>query len=69
MGASRRRILLIDDSASIRLAVRAYLEDAGFAVAEADSCAVALEQFGSQPPDAAVMDYMLPDGTALDLLP
>src|SRR5437762_2592018 len=69
MGVSRRRILLIDDSPSIRLAVRSYLEDAGFAVSEAENCAAALEQLGSQPPDAAVMDYMLPDGTALDLLP
>jgi DNA-binding NtrC family response regulator len=69
MAAPTRRILLVDDSASIRLSVRAFLEDAGFAVSEADSCAVALEQLVSQPPDAAVIDYILPDGTALDILP
>ena len=69
MAGATRRILLVDDSASIRLGVRSFLEDAGFTVVEADSCAQAVEQLAAQPPDAAVMDYLLPDGTAMDLLP
>src|SRR5262249_46451185 len=64
-----RRILLVDDSPSIRLGIRSFLEDHGFSVSEAENVRGALEALGGDPPDAAVIDYMLPDGTALDILP
>ncbi len=66
---AKPRILVIDDSESVRLSVRAFLEDAGLEVTDASTCAAALEAIAAAPVDAAVMDYMLPDGTALDLLP
>ena len=66
---SRRRVLLVDDSEPVRMGIRLFLEQCGFSVVEAVSCATAREQLAGEPLDAAVLDYRLPDGTALDLLP
>jgi DNA-binding NtrC family response regulator len=66
---SRRRLLVVDDDPSGRFALREYFELRGFEVAEADSLRAALEAFQAARPDAAVLDYALPDGTALDLMP
>jgi len=63
------RILIVDDEQAIRLAVRDFLEMSGFEVDEAASCAEAEVRLRSAPPDAAILDFRLPDGTALDLLP
>jgi DNA-binding NtrC family response regulator len=63
------RVLIVDDEAAVRLAVRDFLEASGFAVEEAATCAEAEKIFPSNRPDAAVIDFRLPDGTALDLLP
>jgi DNA-binding NtrC family response regulator len=65
----RRRLLLVDDDASSRFALREYFELRGFQVDEADSLRAALASFQASRPDAAVLDHSLPDGTALDLLP
>jgi DNA-binding NtrC family response regulator len=64
----RHRILVVDDSESIRSALRSYLTSQGYEVHEADSCQAALESFARGQPDAVITDYLLPDGTALDLL-
>jgi DNA-binding NtrC family response regulator len=66
---STPRVLIVDDEASIRFALRDFLDAQGFAVVEADSCATAVAAFGAQQPDAAILDYGLPDGNALELLP
>ena len=66
---SRARILIVDDEESIRFAVRDFLEAQDLEVAEASTCAEAEAAFRDQPADAAVLDYGLPDGTALTLLP
>ncbi|MEJ7575680.1 MAG: sigma-54 dependent transcriptional regulator [Pyrinomonadaceae bacterium] len=66
---ARNKILLVDDDAGIRFGIRDYLETQGFEVEEADSCRAAQELFRTSRPDLAIMDYMLPDGDALDLLP
>jgi len=64
----RHRILLVDDEADTRFAIRSFLEAKGYIVAEADGCAAAMDQVRGMRPDAAVVDYQLPDGTALDLI-
>jgi DNA-binding NtrC family response regulator len=46
-----------------------YLQSLDYEVAEAESCVAIREAFRDFSPDAAVLDYSLPDGTALDLLP
>jgi len=64
-----RRLLVVDDDPSGRFALREYFQLRGYEVDDADSLRAALESFQSARPDAAVLDYALPDGTALDLLP
>ena len=66
---SRPKVLILDDEERIRFAVRDFLDLQGFDVVEADSCAAAEEVSRETHPDAAVLDYGLPDGNALELLP
>ena len=63
------KILLVDDEAGIRFGIRDFLESHGYAVAEAESCREAPDVFKAFQPDVAIIDYRLPDGTALELLP
>ncbi len=63
------RILIVDDEPGIRFGVRDFLESEGFEVDEADTAAGAERLVRESRPDAVVLDHMLPDGTALDLLP
>jgi DNA-binding NtrC family response regulator len=65
----RNRILIIDDEDDIRFAVRDYLEAFGYRVTGAADCRSGIEKFRDAPPDVAVVDYRLPDGTVFDLLP
>ncbi|MFO3681695.1 sigma-54-dependent transcriptional regulator [Pseudomonas aeruginosa] len=65
---ARARILIVDDEDSIRFGMRGFLESRGYGVVDADSCQRARELFQASPPDVAVIDYRLHDGSALDLL-
>ena len=65
----RPRVLLIDDESVPRFAVRRFLTSKGFDVEEADDCASAKVKFRSFGPDITILDFRLPDGTALELLP
>ncbi|MCA1585257.1 MAG: sigma-54 dependent transcriptional regulator [Acidobacteria bacterium] len=64
----RNRVLLVEDQASVRFGIREFLETHDIEVDEAENCQAARERFLRMRPDAAVLDYALPDGTALDLL-
>jgi DNA-binding NtrC family response regulator len=66
---SRSTILLVEDEPAVRFGIREFLEAHGFAVDEAQTCQDAQSRFRAARPDVAVLDYSLPDGTALDLLP
>src|SRR5258708_24702515 len=66
---ARNKILIVDDEAGLRFGVRDYLELQGYEIDEAESCQSAQQRFRASRPDVVVADYMLPDGTALDLLP
>ena len=66
---ARNKILVVDDEGGIRFGIRDFLEAHGYEVDEADDCRVAEEIFRAFQPDAAIVDYVLPDGNALDLLP
>ena len=63
------KILIVDDEPGIRFGVRDFLESQGLEVEEADSLAAAEKAVREARPDAVVLDHVLPDGTALDLLP
>lgn len=66
---ARNKILVVDDEAGVRFGIRDFLETSGYDVAEAESCQAAVEIFQAARPDAAIIDYLLTDGNALELLP
>jgi DNA-binding NtrC family response regulator len=67
--AAPRRVLLVDDEPAVRFGVSDFLRGRGFLVEEAESCREGEEAFRKSPPAVAIVDYSLPDGNALDLLP
>ena len=64
----RRTILIVDDEMAIRVMLRQALERGGYGVAEAGSLGEARSLIATTPPDLLLLDWMLPDGTGLDLL-
>jgi len=66
---SRNKVLVVDDESGVRFGIRDFLEQHGYEIDEADSCQDARHLFRTSRPDIVIADYMLPDGTALDLLP
>src|SRR6266516_2443942 len=69
MPMARNKILVVDDEAGLRFVVRDSLELQGCEIDEAASCSDAQQLFRNSRPDVVIADYLLPDGTALDLLP
>ena len=66
---ARNRILVVDDEPGLRFGIRDFLELHGYEIDEAESCRDAQSVFRTSRPDIVITDYMLPDGTALDLIP
>ena len=66
---ARNRILIIDDEPGVRFGICDFLEQHNYQIDEAGSCQEAWRVFSTSRPDIVIADYMLPDGTALDLLP
>lgn len=66
---SKKRILIGEDDRSIRFALSEYLQSLDYSVTEAITCEAIKQNFRTSTPDAAILDYSLPDGTALELLP
>ena len=64
----RRRILLVDDEANLRMLLRRYLERDGYVVVEATDGADALLRLAEQPFDLAVVDIMMPKVDGFDLV-
>jgi len=62
------RVLVVDDEPQILRGVRVVLRNAGFHVDTAETVAEALDALAVRPPDALVLDLMLPDGTGVDVL-
>jgi DNA-binding NtrC family response regulator len=66
---SKKTIVIGEDDPAIRTALGEFLQSLAYEVTEASSCESIRQAFKTSCPDAAVLDYSLPDGTALDLLP
>jgi two-component system KDP operon response regulator KdpE len=64
---SARRVLVCDDEPQILRALRVVLRDAGFDVVPAATAQEALDRAAVQPPDAAIVDLVLPDGDGIDV--
>ena len=63
----RRRVLVCDDEPQILRALRVVLRDAGFDVVPAATAQEALDLAAVQPPDAAILDLVLPDGSGIEI--
>ena len=66
---ARNKVLVLDDESAVRFGIRDFLEQHGYEIEEAESCEDAQRLFRTSRPDIVIADYMLADGTALDLLP
>jgi DNA-binding NtrC family response regulator len=66
---AKKRIIVGEDDRAIRGALVEFLESLDYEVTGAENCSSIREAFRESNPDAAILDYSLPDGTALDLLP
>jgi two-component system, OmpR family, KDP operon response regulator KdpE len=65
--SDRPRILICDDEAQILRALRVILGDAGFDVVPASTVQEALNAAAVRPPEAAIIDLVLPDGDGVDV--
>jgi DNA-binding NtrC family response regulator len=65
----RARVLLVDDEPDIRLGLGRLLRAKGYDADEAGTCQQAEAAFAASPPDVAIVDEQLPDGSGVDLLP
>jgi DNA-binding response OmpR family regulator len=63
----RRRVLVVDDEASVREVLSQYLELEGYVVLQAASGLEALRLAQAQPPDLIVLDLMLPGIDGIDV--
>jgi two-component system, OmpR family, KDP operon response regulator KdpE len=61
------RVLVVDDEPQIVRGLKIILRDAGYAVESAETKAQALALLGSRPPDALVLDLVLPDGEGVEV--
>jgi DNA-binding response OmpR family regulator len=62
-----KRVLLIDDEAAIRKALRMVLENEGYEVQEGETGAEGLKLVEAQKPDLVLLDVMLPDLSGFDV--
>jgi len=62
-----RSIMLVEDEAPIREMLKIVLEQAGFAVNEAEDYDIALEKMIEPYPDLVLLDWMLPGGSGVQL--
>ena len=67
MSAGEPRVLVCDDEPQIVRALKVVLREAGFAVDATATAGEALDAAAVHPPDAAVIDLMLPDGDGIDV--
>ena len=64
---SARRVLVCDDEPQILRALRVVLREAGFDVMPAATAQEALDAAALRPPDAAIVDLVLPDGDGIEV--
>jgi two-component system, OmpR family, phosphate regulon response regulator PhoB len=64
---SAQKILIVEDEQAIREMVAFHLSRAGFAVLEAEDCRSARALLANERPDLALIDWMLPDMSGLEL--
>jgi two-component system KDP operon response regulator KdpE len=61
------RVLVVDDEPQIVRGLKVILRDAGYEVETAETAEQALAELSVRPPDAVVLDLVLPDGSGVDV--
>jgi two-component system, OmpR family, KDP operon response regulator KdpE len=61
------RVLVVDDEPQIVRALKVVLREAGFEAVPAETAAQALDLAAVNPPDAAIVDLVLPDGDGVEV--
>ena len=64
---SAQRVLVVDDEPQILRALRTNLRGAGYDVVTAETAEAALAEAAMRPPDAVILDLLLPDGSGTDV--
>jgi two-component system, OmpR family, KDP operon response regulator KdpE len=67
MNAGESRVLVVDDEPQIVRGLRVILTNAGYRVEEATTKQEALDAVSVRPPDALVLDLVLPDGSGIEV--
>jgi two-component system KDP operon response regulator KdpE len=67
MSAGESRVLVVDDEPQIVRGLRVILTNAGYRVEEATTKKEALDSVSVRPPDALVLDLVLPDGSGIEV--
>jgi two-component system, OmpR family, KDP operon response regulator KdpE len=62
-----QRVLVVDDEPQIVRGLKVILRNAGYQVEAAESKREALEALSVRPPDAMVLDLVLPDGSGVEV--
>jgi two-component system KDP operon response regulator KdpE len=65
--SNTRRILVCDDEPQVVRALKVVLQDAGFEMIPTGNAAQALDQAAVRPPDAAIIDLVLPDQDGIEV--
>ncbi|HUA12192.1 MAG TPA: response regulator transcription factor [Solirubrobacteraceae bacterium] len=65
--AAPPRILVVDDEPQIVRALKVVLREAGFVAVPAETVSEALDVASVRPPEAAIIDLVLPDGDGVQL--
>jgi two-component system, OmpR family, KDP operon response regulator KdpE len=61
------RVLVVDDEPQIVRALKVVLREAGFQAVPAETASEALDLAAVRPPDAAIVDLVLPDGDGVEV--
>jgi two-component system, OmpR family, KDP operon response regulator KdpE len=61
------RVLVVDDEPQIVRALKVVLREAGFEAVAAETASQALDLAAVHPPDAAILDLVLPDGDGVEV--
>jgi len=65
----RERVLIVEAEKEICGVLRPFLEDKGYEISIASTCAATEQIWRTRRPDVAILDYSLSDGNALGLVP
>jgi two-component system, OmpR family, KDP operon response regulator KdpE len=65
---SPQRLLVVDDEPQIARGLKVILRDAGYDVETAENKEEALTALSVRPPDAVVLDLVLPDGSGVEVV-